>query len=96
MKKNRELPDDMPFHPDRTYKNKGWVNWGHFLGTNRVANSAKQFRNFEQARKYIQQEGVASGEQYREMKTNGNCQMMCLIIQTRSTKIQSGSAGGTS
>ena len=31
MKKNRELSDDIPSHPDITYKNKGWISWGPFL-----------------------------------------------------------------
>ena len=25
-------PKSLPYHPDRTYKNEGWVSWSHFLG----------------------------------------------------------------
>jgi hypothetical protein len=27
-------PDDIPASPDGTYKKKGWLNWGDWLGTN--------------------------------------------------------------
>ena len=30
--KSGERPHDIPCSPDRTYKNKGWLNWGDFLG----------------------------------------------------------------
>ena len=71
MKKNGELPDDIPFNPNKTYKNKGWIDWGHFLGTNQVANSAKQFKKFDLAQQYVQQKGITIRSQYKEMKKNG-------------------------
>jgi len=30
----KRLPEWMPRHPDRVYKNKGWISWSDFLGTN--------------------------------------------------------------
>ena len=36
-RKSGERPDDIPSHPDRTYKNDGWKDWIDWLGNeNRV------------------------------------------------------------
>ncbi|MDE0151625.1 MAG: hypothetical protein OXK80_03895 [Bdellovibrionales bacterium] len=71
LKKNEELPDDMPALPDQIYANKGWKGWGNFLGTNRVANRNKQFRTFRRAHNYIRRHNIQSITQYQEMKKNG-------------------------
>ena len=31
--KSGKKPNDIPRHPDRSYKNKGWISWGDWLGT---------------------------------------------------------------
>jgi hypothetical protein len=46
-------PNNIPSHPDRVYKNKGWINWGDFLGTGRIADQKKQYRSFEDAKKFV-------------------------------------------
>ena len=71
MSRNGKRPDDIPSNPNKTYKNKGWISWGHFLGTNRIASNKKQFRDFEQTQKYVQQQSIISSTQYNEMKSNG-------------------------
>ena len=36
-------PDNVPSDPRRTYENKGWTNWGDFLGTgNKVGGQKKK------------------------------------------------------
>ena len=30
-------PADIPYHPDRIYKDMGWTSWGDWLGTDRRA-----------------------------------------------------------
>ena len=34
----------VPHHPERTYKNKGWISWGNFLGTNNVIGSNRKYK----------------------------------------------------
>ena len=51
--RNNQLPSDISSRPDHVYKNKGWTNWGDFLGTRNVASQEKQFRDFESAREYV-------------------------------------------
>ena len=41
----KKRPDDIPYNPEKTYKNKGWTNWGDFLGTGTVAKQ-KQAANY--------------------------------------------------
>lgn len=46
-------PEDIPNNPRVSYKDKGWVNNGDWLGTGRVANKDKIFRSFFKARKFV-------------------------------------------
>lgn len=41
--KNRltEIPEIIPNRPERFYKKRGWISWGDFLGTGRIANKNK-------------------------------------------------------
>ena len=48
--KSDKMPNDIPKAPEKTYKDKGWTNWGDFLGTENVFK--KNFISFKQARKY--------------------------------------------
>ena len=68
LSKKGELPSDLPSRPDKTYKGKGWRSWGHFLGTGRVANREKSFRSYESVQEFVQQKGVVSQRQYRELR----------------------------
>jgi hypothetical protein len=40
--KGGKIPKNIPNRPERYYKNRGWVSWGDFLGTGRVANQYKK------------------------------------------------------
>lgn len=46
------LPDDVPSNPSATYKDEGWVNFGDWLGTGRIATRLKVFRPFNEAREF--------------------------------------------
>lgn len=50
--KSRKRPKNLSCDPYRTYKNKGWVSWGDFLGTGRVANQGRTYLSFEDAREF--------------------------------------------
>lgn len=47
-------PINIPSNPHHCYKNTGWQNWGHFLGTFRVSNKEKDFLSYSDAKSYIQ------------------------------------------
>lgn len=46
--KTNKRPVNIPADPSHTYKNKGWKNWGDWLGTNRSQNI--DYRSFDEAR----------------------------------------------
>ena len=41
MAKENKIPSYIPNRPERYYKKRGWVSWGDFLGTGRIANQLK-------------------------------------------------------
>lgn len=51
-------PPDIPAKPERTYAATGWVGWGDWLGTGKVANQLRQYRTFEEARKFARALGL--------------------------------------
>ena len=50
--KSIERPNNIPSNPNLFYKDQGWINWGNFLGTGRIAKNKKFFLSFEEARDY--------------------------------------------
>ncbi len=64
--KSSDFPSDIPVDPNRTYKDKGWVNWGDWLGTGNIANFLKEYRSFKEARDYAQSLQLRSRTEWRE------------------------------
>jgi len=46
-------PIDIPINPHIAYKNRGWISFGEFFGTGRIANQKREFWSFEKARKFV-------------------------------------------
>ena len=44
-------PDNIPNRPERYYKKRGWISWGDFLGTGRIANQLKTYLSYDEAKK---------------------------------------------
>jgi len=64
-------PDDIPAHPDNTYKNKGWVNLGDWLGTGNIGNQNKKFVSFTDARKFVRTLNLKGRVEWREYRKSG-------------------------
>jgi len=58
-------PVDIPRSPDHVYKNNGWVSWGDWFGTGRVANQNMGYRPFQDARKFIHSLDLQSQSEWR-------------------------------
>ena len=65
-KKNR--PPDFPSNPYSAYK-KEWRGWGDFLGTGRII--TKNWMSYEEAKAFIQSEGITSESSYRRWRKKG-------------------------
>lgn len=63
--KSSVRPDNIPAGPATVYKDNGWVGWGDWLGTNRIANQDKIFRPFEEARAFARSLGLQSQAEWR-------------------------------
>ena len=53
--KSSNKPEDIPTAPNQTYKNKGWVSFGDWLGTGNVAPKklSEQYLSFKEAREEV-------------------------------------------
>jgi hypothetical protein len=67
----KELPPSIPRNAAVVYKNKGWVNWGDWLGTNNLANTAKDFLDYEQSKKVMAKMKLSSGTDWRALRAKG-------------------------
>jgi len=70
--KSGEKPADIPTSPRVTYKNKGWVNMGDWLGTKRVANQKRVYLEFSQARKIAQGLKLSGKTAWEKWSSQGN------------------------
>ena len=57
------LLENLPWNPNRTYKNKGWVNWKSFFGT--------ELHSFEEAQKIAQSMKIESKDHYLLLRKKG-------------------------
>ena len=69
--KSGEKPDDIPNHPAGVYKNKGWKNLGDWLGTGYIANQKREYRSFEDARKFVRSLKLSGTKEWREYLKSG-------------------------
>jgi hypothetical protein len=51
--RNNKRPIDFPSTPYTVYFNKGWKDWGDFLGTNTIATFRRKYLPFSEAKKFV-------------------------------------------
>ena len=69
--KSNKKPNNIPSTPDKTYKNKGWTNWGDFLGTGNATPGTQVWIPFEEARKFAIKLGLKGQKEWREYCNSG-------------------------
>ena len=52
--KSGKKPNDIPIGPRSAYKDKGWISMGDWLGTGRIADQYKVYRDFEKVKEFVQ------------------------------------------
>lgn len=65
--KTNARPQSIPADPQAAYAKTGWEGWGDFLGTGTIAPQNREFRIFEEAKKYAQSLGLKGGKEWREL-----------------------------
>lgn len=58
-------PKDIPYNPDRAYKNSGWVSYPDWLGIGSIPKGFK-YREFEKARSFVQSLGLEGNREWNE------------------------------
>ncbi len=69
--KSGKRPPDIPSNPNTAYREQGWVGFGNWLGTNRVANQLKQYRGFTKARAFARSLRLKSIREWRNFVASG-------------------------
>ena len=64
-------PDDIHPTPSKKYKNKGWTTWGDFLGTDNISSKDRQYRSFEDVKKFAQSLNLKSRMGWEKYSKSG-------------------------
>jgi hypothetical protein len=64
-RKSCNKPDDIPTHPDVTYKNKGWISYRNWIGI------SETMRSFEDAKKFVQTLNLKSTKKWEIYSGSG-------------------------
>lgn len=70
--KSKSKPNDIPATPMSTYKNKGWLNMGDWLGNNRVAYGSINYLNFEDVKIFVRKLNINSRKEWDEYCLSGS------------------------
>ena len=60
------LPRDIPSNANTVYSDKGWKGMGDWLGTGTVATFDREYRSFEEARKFVHGLGLQNQTEWRK------------------------------
>lgn len=66
LKDNPQITN-LPTHPNRVYRGKGWAGWGDWLGTGRVATRERNYWNFQKARQYARSLNLNSMQEWVDL-----------------------------
>ena len=64
--KTDKRPADIPSSPSNNYKNNGWISSGDWLGTGKISDKDKVFRDFEEAKAYVRTLGLSGTTAWNE------------------------------
>jgi len=63
-----DKPQNIPSAPDLEYRNKGWVNWGDWLGNDKY----ERFRPFQDAKGYVRQLKIRTSREWLKYCKSGD------------------------
>ena len=70
LAKEDKIPYFIPNRAERFYKKRGWISWGDFLNTDRIANKYKNstFLSYSEACELVRKNGIKSRIEYLKIK----------------------------
>lgn len=69
--KSDAKPADIPAKPHATYKNRGWISLGNWLGINTVATQKRKYLSFEEAKKFVHTLNLKNQHEWNNYCKNG-------------------------
>lgn len=69
--KSENKPLDIPQNPSKVYLNKGWLSLGDWLGTGRIASRLKKYLSYHDAKAFVHQLNLKSGEEWIKYSKSG-------------------------
>jgi hypothetical protein len=69
--RSERRPPDIPAAPNETYKKSGWIGFGDWLGTGRQSDWYRRFREFSEARTFVQNLGLENLDEWRAYCASG-------------------------
>ncbi len=70
--KSEKKPDDIPAFPSQTYKDKGWVSWGDWVGTGKIADQYRKYLSYGDATKFVASLGLRSFTEWMQYCKTGS------------------------
>jgi hypothetical protein len=64
-------PKDIPNSPRKIYDKTGWISWGDFLGTGKIASRHRVFKNYTESKKYIKNLNIGSKSEWMNYSKSG-------------------------
>jgi hypothetical protein len=64
-------PLDIPSNPDAIFGKDGWISWGDWLGTGRIAHGVREYQSFMKARAFARSRGFKSQGEWFEYCRSG-------------------------
>ena len=61
---------NLPLKPNRFYKNRGWVSWGDFLGTGKIANQFREFYTYDEFKLKIKELNIKTFTEFKKFVIN--------------------------
>lgn len=71
LSKSGTRPSDIPVAASQAYKNKGWLGWADFLGTENIQSGQQFFQSFFEARAYVRSLKLSGNEEWRRWSKSG-------------------------
>ena len=69
--KSGNKPFDIPSNPQNTYKNKGWIDYGDWLGTYTIASRNRKYLDYNSARKFVHNLNFKSKKEWLKYCASG-------------------------
>ena len=69
--KSGKKPHNIPSNPNGTYKGKGWISFGDWLGTGYISNKKRVYLQFTDAREYVRKLGIPTQEGWYQYCKSG-------------------------